>query len=83
MTSLDVVLNDARVSAPPCKIFDADRGAPLCWQELNVDLRRTLPCLDGRTVMDLSTGSASAGRAWLRLWIQYVVVCFLEAHQRG
>ena len=67
---------------PATKIFDADRGMPLYWQERKpVDLwADLLSSLDAKLVVDLSPGSGSAGRAAMRLGINYVAACREEAH---
>ena len=69
-------------AVPPAKIFDADRGMPLYWQERKpVDLwEDLLLSLDAKMVVDLSPGSGAAGRAAMRLGISYVSVCREDAH---
>ena len=39
-----------------------------------------LQCLHARTVIDMSPGSGAAGRACLRLGIQYTAACRTNAH---
>ena len=67
---------------PPLKIFDGDRGMPLYWQEWKpVEFwKDILHCLDARMVIDMSPGSGAAGRACLRLGIQYTAACRTGAH---
>ena len=67
---------------PPLKIFDGDRGMPLYWQERKpVEFwKDILHCLDARMVIDMSPGSGAAGRACLRLGIQYTAACRTNAH---
>ena len=76
--------NSARQAArgPPTKIFDADRGMPLYWQERKpVDLwEDLLASIDAKMVVDLSPGSGAAGRAAMRLGISYVAACREESH---
>ncbi len=75
------VLGDAPAK-PTAKIFDTERGMPLYWAERKPVLfwEDILFCLDGHMVIDLSPGSGSAGRACLRLGMQYVAACRTEAH---
>lgn len=69
-------------AVPPTKIFDADRGMPLYWQERKpVDLwEDLLASIDAKMVVDLSPGSGAAGRAAMRLGISYVAACREESH---
>ena len=69
-------------AARPTKIFDADRGMPLYWQERKpVELwEDPLWSLDAKMVVDLSPGSGAAGRAAMRLGISYQACCREEAH---
>ena len=62
---------------PPLKIWD--RGM-LYWQERVEFWKDILHCLDARTVIDMSPGSGAAGRACLRLGIQYTAACRTSAH---
>ena len=62
---------------PPLKIWD--RGM-LYWQERGEFWKDILHCLDARTVIDMSPGSGAAGRACLRLGIQYTAACRTSAH---
>ena len=72
----------AEPEQPPDKIFDGGRGMPLYWQERKpVEFwKDILHCLDARTVIDMSPGSGAAGRACLRLGIQYTAACRSAAH---
>jgi hypothetical protein len=67
---------------PPTKIFDADQGVPLYWQERKtVEFwRRLFRDLDAKLVVDLSPGSGSAGRAAMRSGISYVAACRDDTH---
>lgn len=69
-------------AVPPTKVFDADRGMPLYWQERKpVELwEDLLLSIDAKMVIDLSPGSGAAGRAAMRLGISYVAACREEAH---
>ena len=70
------------VPRPPAKLFDTDRGLPLYWNERKpVEFwEDILWAIDASSVVDLSPGSAAAGRACLRLGIHYVAACRNEAH---
>ena len=75
--------NNGSASTPPQKVFRADHGVPVYWQEKKPPgfWEDILEMLDAKMVVDLSPGSGAVGRACLRQSIPYVAACGSDAHR--
>ena len=72
----------AETPVPPSKVFDADLGCPLCWQEVkSKDLwTALLEATNADFVVGLGAGSGIAARSCLALGIPWVGLCWNEVH---
>ena len=72
------------VSTLPAKVWVADHGVPVFWQEKKpVEFwEDIIEKVDRKMVVDLSPGSGSVGRACMRNGVQYVAACFSELHRQ-
>ena len=70
-------------STPPARVFRADHGVPVFWQEKKPAefWEDIVVMLDAKMVVDLSPGSGAVGRACLRKSILYVAACGSDAHR--
>ena len=75
--------NNGSASTPPQRVFRADHGVPVYWQEKKPlgFWEDILEMLDAKMVVDLSPGSGAVGRACLRQSIPYVAACGSDAHR--
>ena len=73
---------DAKTPVPPSKVFDADLGCPLCWQEVkSKDLWcALLEATNADFVVDLGAGSGITARSCLALGIPWVGLCWNSVH---
>ena len=71
-------------STPPAKVWVAEHGVPMFWQEKKPAefWEDIIVMLDAKMVIDLSPGSGSVGRACLRKSVQYVAACGSDKHQK-
>lgn len=73
-----------RRPVPPKKIFDADLGCPLCWQEVkSKDLwGAVLEATSADFVVDLAAlpGGGITARACLSMGIPWVGLCWNQTH---
>ena len=82
-----IALADKRIigaptPVPPSKVFDADLGCPLCWQEVkSKDLwSAVLEATNADFVVDLGAGSGITARSCLALGIPWVGLCWKQVH---
>jgi hypothetical protein len=72
----------APTPVPPSKVFDADLGCPLCWQEVkSKDIwSAVLEATNADFVVDLGAGSGITARTCLTLGIPWVGLCWNQVH---
>ena len=72
----------ASTPVPPSKVFDADLGCPLCWQEVkSKDLWcALLEATNADFVVDLGAGNGITARSCLTLGIPWVGLCWNQVH---
>ena len=72
----------APTPVPPSKVFDADLGCPLCWQEVkSKDIwSAVLEATNADFVVDLGAGSGITARTCLTLGIPWVGLCWNKVH---
>ena len=69
---------------PASRLFDSDLGCPLVWQEVkSKDVwTAVLEAVGAECVVDLCAGSGITARACLSLGIQWVGLCWNQAHSQ-
>ena len=72
----------ASTPVPPSKVFDADLGCPLCWQEAKSKefWSAVLEATNADYVVDLGAGSGITARACLGLGVPWVGLCWNLVH---
>ena len=80
----DVFPHNGSASTPPARVWVAEHGVPVFWQEKKPTefWEDLITMVDGKVVVDLSPGSGSVGRACLRKSVQYVAACGSEKHRK-
>ena len=75
-------ITGASTPVPPSRVFDADLGCPLCWQEVKSKdfWCALLEATHADFVVDLGAGSGITARACLALGIPWVGLCWNQVH---